>query len=182
MPDPGANLWISQANSDWRAADLVYDETDHRTYCQAISKYQQTVEKSIKAVAAALQGAGVKSVRREYYYDHNLDDLISALRRSPYPRKAQHVQARICEVLSDYYYLEINALSSLAPRKPQRGALHARNTEYPYESAQGVWTAPALLGEFNKHEVLRFYRLAERIYERTREIVSAIDRYKKTLT
>ncbi len=54
--------------------------------------------------------------------------------------------------------------------------MHMRNNEYPYETSPGEWTAPALPGSFSTHEVKRFAQLADRIYEGSHEIISALRR------
>src|SRR4051812_8647702 len=51
--------WIQQAESDFRTAQRVDNGQDARTRCQAIAKYQQTVEKSIKGVLDKLHAAGL---------------------------------------------------------------------------------------------------------------------------
>lgn len=176
MPNPSANFWVSQADSDLHGANRLYDVADHRTYCQTLAKYQQTVEKSIKAIAAAITDVGIPAVDSAHYYRHNVDKLISVLQRLPKPQDNREIQGHVDKVMNDYYRSEIKALSELAPKRPAPGALHARNTEYPYEIAPGVWTAPALLGSFNEHEVERFKQLAEHVYQGTRQVVSALRR------
>jgi HEPN domain-containing protein len=174
MPEAGANLWVSQADSDRLAANRLYDKADHRTFCQTIAKYQQVVEKSVKAIAAAVRDAGIVSLPQTHYYKHPVDKLISALRHHDWSEDDRGIQGRINRLLNDSCCLEVRSLSDLAPRKPSPGSLHARNTEYPYEIAAGQWTAPALLNSFSIKDVERFGQLAERIYQGTREIVSAI--------
>jgi hypothetical protein len=167
---------VSQAESDRQGAGRLYDPDDHRTYCQTIAKYQQMVEKSIKAIAAAVRDVGIVTFPLSHYYKHDVDTLISALRHLPQPKDNREIQGRINRLLGEYHRAEIKALSELAPKKPGPRALHARNNEYPYETARGVWTAPALPDAFQLQEVERFRELAERIYEGTRQIVSALRR------
>jgi hypothetical protein len=176
MPDSLAALWVSQADSDRHAASRVYDPSEDRTFCQAIAKYQQTVEKSIKAIAAAVNDAGVATIAPSHYYNHDVDRLISALRHLPRPKDRREIVGLISGLLNEWLRLEIKALSDLAPKRPSPGALHLRNSEYPYETAAGNWTAPALPGAFSTQEVGRFLSLADRVYEGTRRIVSALRR------
>lgn len=176
MPEPGAHLWLSQAESDRHGAVRLYDANDRRTYCQAIARHQQLVEKSIKAIAAAVRDAGIVTLPSSHYYKHDVDTLISALRRLPRPADNRDIQGRIDKLLGEHHRAEIKALSELAPKKPAPGALHMRNSEYPYETAPGAWTAPALPGAFDIRDVERFAQLAERVYEGTRQIVSALRR------
>ena len=51
--------WMQQAESDFRTAERVDNVADARTRCQAISKYQQCVEKSIKGVLDKLFAEGL---------------------------------------------------------------------------------------------------------------------------
>jgi hypothetical protein len=51
---------MQQAESDFRAAQRVDNSADPRTRCQAISKYQQSVEKSVKGILDKLYDAGQK--------------------------------------------------------------------------------------------------------------------------
>ena len=176
MPSPPAALWVSQANSDRYAATRLYDSADHRTYCQAIAKHQQTVEKSVKAIAAAVGDASIATVPDVHYYRHDVDKLVSVLRHLPKPKDQREVVGQIGGLLSEYRRSEIKALCDLAPKKPSPGSLHARNNEYPYETTPGNWTAPALPGAFDSHEVDRFSHLADAVYEGARKIVSALRR------
>lgn len=179
MPDsPGGTLWISQADSDLIAAARVYNKADHRTWCQAIAKHQQVVEKSIKAIAAAAQDAGMGAgIKKKYYYRHPVDKIISALRHPASRKDPNAIQAQIDKLLCQFNRDEIGDLSDLAPGgKPDSGVLHAKNTEYPYETASGVWTAPALVGAFTTQDVCRFATLSKRIYQGSHQIVSALRR------
>lgn len=180
MCNPPARLWVSQMDSDRLAARRVYDDGDHRTYCQAIAKHQQTVEKSVKAIAAALCEAGIlRGDHSEHYYAHDVATLISVIQRLPSPKGKRREQLLdlVCRLLGAYNASQIQVLSDLAPKgRPPAAQLHQRNTEYPYETALGVWTAPALPDTFTTTEVQRFSELAERIYEGARQIVSAARR------
>jgi HEPN domain-containing protein len=176
MPaEPGANLWISQADSDLLAATRVYDAGDHRTCCQAIAKHQQTVEKSVKAIRAALHEGLIVSVSSGRN-SHDVTKLASALRRPGDPADPTDIQHHINKLLCEHCINEIKAISALAPKLPKGGGLHERNTEYPYERLAGDWVAPALQGGFTTHEVQRFSVLAKRVYEGARQIVSALRR------
>ncbi len=176
MHDPSPNLWLSQAESDRHASTRIFDPDDHRTFCQTISKHQQTVEKAVKAIAAAVSDAGILSLPRTHYYKHDVDVLVSLLGRLPKPKDSRDIQGRIDKLLNSFHRSEIKVLSALTPRKPAPGALHSRNIEYPYETAPGIWTAPTLIGSFQLTEVTRFNHLAERIYQGAQRLVSALQR------
>jgi HEPN domain-containing protein len=167
-------LWISQADSDIWAAARVYDPLDARTFCQAIAKYQQAVEKSVKAVVAGQQGR--LRTRVKIGYGHDALPLAQVLRRGPRPTESTDVQQKINRMFNDYVLSEIEAIDALAPRRPAPGDLHVRNTEYPYQSVAGNWTAPALPGNFQTSQVERFRSLADRVHQGAKEIVGALRR------
>ncbi|PIZ34804.1 MAG: hypothetical protein COY42_27920 [Armatimonadetes bacterium CG_4_10_14_0_8_um_filter_66_14] len=170
-----AKLWISQADSDWVASGRVYDPNDHRTYCQAIAKSQQVVEKCVKAMAAAVEEAGVASFHLPHFYLHSVRQLMSVLLRLPRSR-GRSIQDQIGRVLNEWRRTEIQTLSDLAPHRPPHGGLHARNTEYPYERSAGDWTAPALLDAFSQQDVDRFKQLAEAVFGDAKKVVWAVSR------
>jgi hypothetical protein len=173
--EPGSNLWISQADSDLFVAVRIYDPVDHRTYCQVIAKHQQTVEKSVKAIRAALHEALIVSISSGKS-SHDVTKLASALRRPGNPADRTDIQHHINRVLNEHCITEIKAISALAPKLPKGGGLHDRNTEYPYERLAGDWVAPAMQNCFTVNEVQRFATLAQRVYEGARQIVSALRR------
>ncbi|HZL35417.1 MAG TPA: hypothetical protein VFC78_08915 [Tepidisphaeraceae bacterium] len=174
MAEAGGHLWISQANSDWWAAARLFDPDEPRSFCQTIAKCQQTVEKSIKAIAAALQDRLIVSI--PIGYKHDVADLASALRRLAKPRDPTDIQYHINILLTEYVLNEIKALDAMAPRRPSGGCLHARNTEYPFERIAGDWIAPSFAGVFALSEIYRFQQLAKRVYPGARAIVSALRR------
>ncbi|MGB7160911.1 MAG: hypothetical protein WBD40_22810 [Tepidisphaeraceae bacterium] len=174
MPEAGAHLWISQADSDRFAAERVLDPAQHRTYCQTIAKYQQVVEKSIKSIAAGYRDRLLLSV--PIGYSHDVARIASALRRPARPQDPADIQHHVNRLLTEHVVNEIKALDGLAPRRPPPGGLHARNTEYPFETIAGAWIAPALQDVFSINDVNRFRQLADRVYREAKEIVSALRR------
>jgi HEPN domain-containing protein len=57
-----SEAWIMQAKSDLDAAKAVRKDSEFSTYCQALAKYQQVTEKSVKGMIAALSEAGFSQV------------------------------------------------------------------------------------------------------------------------
>ena len=54
-----STAWIYQANADRETAErFIADEKDAGR-CHAIAKWQQTVEKAVKAIVCALHEAGI---------------------------------------------------------------------------------------------------------------------------
>ncbi len=176
MLDPAAHLWLSQAHSDFCAAKRVYQAGDDSTYCQAIAKYQQVVEKSVKALAAGLQHAKITQISSGHYYKHDVDRLAQAIRHSLDPKNVNEIHDKVAELFNEHYRQEIKILSSFAPRRPPPGAPHQRNTEYPFQNANGGWTAPAKPKTFTSQEVTRFSDLADQIWKRCNKIISALPR------
>src|ERR1051326_8738452 len=83
---PG-DIWLAQAQSDLECAERVFNVQNGSTYCHAIAKCQQTVEKSVKGVVAALYDAGI--LQSGPSYSHGLEGEIDALKRLPHnPKKS----------------------------------------------------------------------------------------------
>lgn len=172
MSEPSGDLWLAQATSDWRSALRIFDSSDHLTYCQTIAKYQQTVEKSVKAVFASVKDKGINL--GPLGYDHDVAKKIAALKRLPQPTGKTGIQFIVNRVFTNAD--EINVLCALAPKKPAPGQLHARNTEYPFEIAAGLWEAPATKDVFSLTEVNQFRRTAEQTFTRASKAIDAIKR------
>ncbi len=179
MLDPPAHLWLSQAHSDFCAAERVYQAKDDSTYCQAIAKYQQVVEKSVKALAAGLQHAKITQISATHYYKHDVGRLAQAIRHSVDPKNLGEIHDKIAELFNAHYREEIRILSSFAPRRPPPGAPHPRNTEYPFQDRNGDWTAPAKSKSFTSQEVIRFNKLADQIWKQCNKIISALPRLRQ---
>lgn len=175
MAEAGAAVWWKQADADRRAARHVFDPGDERTYCQAVAKQQQAVEKSVKALAAAVRDARLASIRIKF--THEVDKLLNALNRLHRPTgENAAIQSRIHQLLSGRWDEEIAALMALAPKALAEGEmLLARNTEYPYQNADGSWRAPAEPGSFSEAEFRRFQALADHIVFGTERLISAIE-------
>lgn len=166
--------WVRQAGSDLAAAATCYDAADDSTACHAVAKHQQTVEKSVKSIIAALNDRGVVAVPTGFR--HDVERLVSALVLLPRRPANQDIQNQIHGLLNEHHRGEIHALSQLAPKRPDPGQLARRNTEYPYQNADGSWRAPADSGSFERKDVERFHALATRIHQGSSRIVAAIYR------
>jgi hypothetical protein len=57
-------------------------------------------------------------------------------------------------------FTDIYDLCQLAPRLPTGDDYYIKNTEYPYNLPDGMWTAPAASGSFTAEHVRRFTRVA----------------------
>lgn len=178
LPTCPPELWIAQARSDREAGITLRAASTATLRCHAVAKYQQAVEKCIKAMALALHRTGLAQVPEGDYYTHDpLEMLIRALSSSPTGAQERTILRRVQTALADpNRAAEVKAVCSLAPRKPRPGQLHDRNTEYPYETSAGVWVAPAEPQSFSPVDVSDAERIAGTIYRAARKIVTAAAR------
>src|SRR6185312_3123102 len=160
MPEPPARLWLNQARSDLQASRRLFNTDDDGTFCQAIAKYQQVVEKSVKAIAAAVRDVGINAIN--IGFTHEVERVVSALVFLPRGKGPTNIKDQIKALLNEGHRREIKALCALAPKRPGPGELARRNTEYPYQRADGSWIAPHESGAFTISDVERFRTLATR--------------------
>jgi len=175
VADAPAECWFIQSRSDLAAGAKVFDKSDATTYCQAIAKYQQAVEKSIKGLVAGFKNAGILSCDLQ-----NVHDVQKPMRvLMNLPRKADNkdIQNKIRGLLFENRRNVIATLCALAPKghKPVR-----RNTEYPFQKTDESWLAPAEVGAFAIEETARFSSLARKIVGDAPRIVRALRRAPKT--
>lgn len=165
MDEPVA--WLSQAMADRHAAERFAVQEHDR--CHAIAKWQQTVEKAVKAIVSALHDRGTlgSGVRAR----HDVERYVAALVRLPRAAGNRTIQQLLHGLLDQNTRAAINALDALTPRHPPQ-----RNTEYPFQDATGQWTYPAAHGIFSTEEAQRFRALAHRVLAGAGRIVSAIRR------
>ena len=117
-------FWLSQAHSDLAASGRVLIPNDSSTYCQAISKYQQAVEKTVKALGEALDSTGIMTLPSKYYYRHDVSEMAKAM--LPLVMTGSHaVLPSIQNILHFRAIQEITKLCSLAPARPQLVLCHA---------------------------------------------------------
>jgi HEPN domain-containing protein len=119
--------WMQQAESDFRTAQRVDNDHDARTRCQAISRYQQCVEKSVKAVLDRLYGAGL--IHNCSDRSHQVARYASVLTDFPAPRDNRDLLNQLRRRFTDAVVEQINLLDSLVPEYPATGALAKRNHE-----------------------------------------------------
>jgi HEPN domain-containing protein len=89
VAEASSDLWIRQAESDLLCAGRVLDPNDATTFCHSIAKCQQSVEKSIKALVAALRDAGI--INRGPTYSHDLEREINILKRLPHKPRSKDI-------------------------------------------------------------------------------------------
>ncbi len=165
---------ICQARADRQAAERFVADEAGTGRCHAIAKWQQTVEKAVKALVCALHHAGILGA--DYRPRHEVEryvGLLIRLPRAPGHRAVQQrsVQQRLYGLLDQNTRQGIRALDGLVPQLPPR-----RNTEYPFQDPQGQWTYPAAEGVFSEDEIQQFRALAHRVLDGAERIVSGIRR------
>lgn len=168
--------WLNQALSDRLAAERFGQGSDDTQWCHAVAKYQQTVEKAVKAIVAAVRKVGISLT---IGYTHPIEPLVDALIRSPRTKRSTDTISTLSKFFNLDTRLLIQSLEALIPRKPPPGELHRRNTEYPFEIARDQWNIPAAPGAFSAEELGNYRRLASRIVNMAEKIISSICRAPK---
>jgi hypothetical protein len=161
--------WLYQAMADRQAAERFLADERGTGRCHAIAKWQQTVEKAVKALVSALYDAGI--VDRDVLPRHDVERYVGLLVRVPRDASNRTIPLNLQRLLDQNTRVGIRALDALAPRMPP-----GRNTEYPFQDAQGQWTFPAAEDVFSQDEVQQFRALAHRVLDGAGRIVSAIRR------
>lgn len=176
-----SEAWILQAKSDLTAAKNVLKENDASTYCQALAKYQQVVEKSVKGMVAALNELGISqpSISGKHTLEHEINGL-DALRRKPDLDKAS---INVVDKVIVGYKNDIISLCRLAPSGPKNNAnskdkLYLKNTEYPFNEglAEGEYIAPAALDTFTIEEVKQAYQVIWSLHHMAVRFTSSLRR------
>jgi hypothetical protein len=168
--------WLTQARSDYVTAEREFQwaaEQRPPVLCHAVAKYQQALEKFIKAIVSALRDAGVVGVH-PVGYDHHVQNHLRLLRRIPGGAAGRSIQNHLTKFLNRDTLHGISTLEDFAPRRPAPGAPHERNTEYPYNVPGGDWTCPAVPDSFSLAEVQEFKKLLRRISYYTNNIVATL--------
>jgi hypothetical protein len=172
-----SQAWLDQVDSDFLTAEILSgSEQPVADYCQIIAKYQQTVEKAVKAIDAALRDSGEPVGKRNT--KHNPKDLFRKLVRIPTRRGYKDVPKLITkELATPQLGSDINDLCLLAPKLPEPGHLYARNTEYPYNlSGTHDWTSPSDVSSFTDAELERFRKTAQIMRQKAHRISSIVSR------
>lgn len=170
-----SQAWLQQIFSDFAAARNVRNDLDATTYCQAVSKYQQVVEKSVKAMVAAIHEQGIQfTLITPAHYPVDEINALNGLRRAIDPASVE----QISRIFTDKRRIQVRDLCGLAPQYPRDNTTFRRNTEYPYNEGLpvGDWTAPASVGNFTLDEVKRYYDLAWVIHRQVGRFVDTVRR------
>jgi hypothetical protein len=166
--------WLRQAQADREAAELLADNEVLPSFCHAIAKWQQAVEKAIKAIVACLRDAGILHI--DIGYQHGVERFVSVLIRLPHARDNKSIQQQLHGFLDQQTRAGLKALDGLVPHRPAPGLPPQRNTEYPFLEAPGQWTYPAAESIFSEEEAQRFRSLAQRVVDRAGRLIAALRR------
>lgn len=168
-----SQAWMRQAESDYRAAQRVDNAQDARTRCQAISKYQQCVEKSVKGVLDKLHAAGLVHTGSDK--SHKVARYAAVLSGFPASKNNRDLLNQLRRLFTGAVVAQVNLLDSLVPAYPASGKLAARNHEYPFQDAAGNWCAPSDIGAFTNGEIRRIRQCAGKLIRGLGQIHAALD-------
>lgn len=163
-----STAWLLQARADWRAAELLLTDPDEAHHCQAIAKWQQAIEKSMKGLISALHRSG--RLDANFRLRHEVEPVLGSLIRLPRAAKNRTVQSHLHALLDETTRMGVRAIEDLIPRHEA-----GRNTEYPYPDGRGGWTHPAAHGTFAVEEIRRFRSLAHRLLHGVERIFIVIN-------
>jgi hypothetical protein len=166
-----SRAWLQQALSDRSAAERFAGSEDSGQWCHAVAKYQQSVEKAIKAIVVAARDLGVST---QIGYGHSVQPFVTMLLWFPRGGDNRDIAAKLRRLLDENTRSAIDSLERLIPRRPPPGQPHRKNTEYPFQDTHNQWTFPAADGAFSMGEVRRFRDLSYRIADGASRIITAI--------
>jgi hypothetical protein len=110
--------WLRQAESDFRSGErLVGTENP----CQAVAKYQQAVEKSVKAISEAFFDRRIFS--SPIRGGHDVDRLVTVILTVRHRRSNRNWGLQFKSLFNDKRRDAIRTVSQLAPQKAAAGQL-----------------------------------------------------------
>ncbi len=164
--------WITQAKSDWRTALLLAAEADD---CQRVAKYQQAVEKSVKALAVALTRAGI--VAYNVGSAHDVARIASSIQAAApaWSRQYKDLKRQLAKAFARHHLESIKQLDAIVPQYPAKGQLARRNSEYPFQQVAGdTWCVPCGPSTFSKGDVKRYEATAKTVVDVADKLVTAL--------
>jgi hypothetical protein len=164
---------MQQAESDFRAARLVDNDFDAQTRCQAIAKYQQCVEKSVKGVLDKLHDIGVTNAHSDS--GHHVARYVSVFTNLPRTRQTSDLLNQLARLFTHTLLQRIDLLDSFVPQYPKGGTFAARNHEYPFQRTAADWRAPSDENAFTTGEMRRIRHCAGILIVGLRRIFDALE-------
>jgi len=166
--------WLYQGVADHNAAIALNSLKRPEFRCQVIAKLQQSVEKLIKNVVAALREARI--LGNKIGYKHAATPFVVIMLHLPRQTSNRAIQWRLRTIFDESTRAGINALDRIVPRKPPADRDPERNTEYPFRGPDRKWTYPAQPDTFGDKEFDQFREVAQRIRKHAPEIIPALRR------
>jgi len=170
--------WLNQALADREAAEREYTRAARshgKVWSHAVAKYQQTVEKAVKAIVAALREAGFWR-GPPIGFVHEVERHMPFLVRLPRTAEQKSVPHHLVRLFDANTRTAVRSLMGLVPHVPPPGDPLPRNTEYPFHDADGTWTYPASPDVFAGEEVDGFRTLSHRLVRSATTILSTLRR------
>jgi hypothetical protein len=164
---------MRQAESDYRAAQRLDKNDDARMRCQAISKYQQCVEKSVKGVLDKLHVAGITLSSSDSR--HHVARYVTMFIQIPRTKQTSDLLTQLARLFTATIVEQINLVDSLVPEYPAKGAHAARNHEYPFQRNATDWRAPCDEDAFTAAEMKRIRNCAGALILGLRRIFDALE-------
>lgn len=165
--------WMLQARSDYRAAQRLDNHQDATTRCQAVSKYQQSVEKSIKAILDKLAAARV--IAQGSDSRHPVARYAQTFSLAPRDKNNRNLLNQLSATFTATAIDGVKLLDSFVPVYQKPPTPQRRNHEYPYQDAALDWHAPAEATAFSTGEMKRIRDCAGRLMNRLPRILTALD-------
>jgi hypothetical protein len=166
--------WIAQAGSDMVAARALHRVgADH---CQVVAKCQQAMEKAVKGLVEAMNALGL--VKMPVDSTHRVAKYASAmlLAVNAAPKAHRFLKVELPRLFPEHVQGCIAALDDVVPQYPKKGALAAKNTEYPFQLSVTDWRAPSAPDVFGRGDVRRYLAAAERVQGGASKVISALER------
>lgn len=164
---------MTQARSDYRAAQRLDNFHDPTTRCQAVCKHQQCAEKSIKAILDKLHTAGL--VTQGSDSKHPVARYAQTFALIPRAKSNRNLLNQLSAAFTPSVVNGVKLLDSFVPRYMQPPLPQRRNHEYPYQDAALNWHAPAEATAFSAGEMKRIRECAGRLMNRLPRILTALD-------
>ncbi len=164
---------MTQARSDYRAAQRLDNHHDLTTRCQAVSKYQQCVEKSVKAILDKLHAAGL--IAQGSDSKHPVARDAQTFARLPGATSKGNLLNQLSAAFTAPVVAGVKLLDSFVPAYQKPPAPQRRNHEYPYQDAALNWHAPAEASAFSTGEMKRIRSCAGKLLNSLPRILTALD-------
>jgi hypothetical protein len=166
--------WVLQAASDANAAQVL--RRAGADPCQLVAKCQQAVEKAVTGLVEAMNVLGLLTMPVDS--SHHVARYASAMVRAAEvaPREHRDLKRQLVRLFPAHVRKSIAALDKLVPEYPKKGALAAKNTEYPFQPSSTEWLAPSMDGVFARGDVKRYQAAAERVAGGAMKVMSALER------